>query len=506
MKFLKMISSFRNRLPGQRSWLSMLALAALLPLLPRAGSAQTTAASANDFLNSIGVCTHMTQGVDNRTNVAACLNYIGIRNIRDDGSTSAGALKNWFYVHSLSGARVSLLPITGNITNSLYEYEQLAASNALLAVEGPNEPNNWPVAYLGQISSKTNSLPIAWFQRDLYHAAKTDPKLAGIPVFASSEAGGSEPNNCGLQFLTIPTGAGTLMPDDTIYADYANTHNYICAHLTNVIDNTAWGAANPTLNGIWDGLYVEYGHTWWSPGYNGYSSNQLATLPRVTTETGWVTSGSGAITEDQQGKLFLNLYLAAFKRGWSYTFVYMLHDDPNQGYWGFVHTDYGAKPSATYLHNLTTILADQAPVTTPGSLNYSIPNEPATAHDLLLEKSNGTFELVVWGEQTAGSNNITVNLGGMAPLAGIYDPTSGTTATQTLTNVTSVPLTLANYPLVVEIPSQVVIQHAQAKLQVVWPAGTLLESTNIQGPWSTNPAASPYAISPIASQEFFRVQ
>jgi hypothetical protein len=60
-------------------------------------------------------------------------------------------------------------------------------------------------------------------QRDLYRAVKSDPKLAGIPVFASSEAGGSEPNNCGLQFLTIPKGAGTLMPDGTIYADYANT-------------------------------------------------------------------------------------------------------------------------------------------------------------------------------------------------------------------------------------------------------------------------------------------
>jgi hypothetical protein len=504
--FLKTMSPFHNCLPFRRRSLGTFAVVVLLSLSGSDGSAQTTAAAADDFLNSIGVCTHITQGVDNPTNVAACLNYAGIRNIRDDGSTNAGALKNWFYVHSLSGARVSLLPITGNITNSLYEYEQVAASNALLAVEGPNEPNNWPVTYLGKTSSNTNSLPIAWFQRDLYQAVKADPKLARIPVFASSEAGGSEPNNCGLQFLTIPAGAGTLMPDGTVYADYANTHNYVCDHLTNVIDNTAWGAENPALNGIWDGLYVEYGHTWWSPGYNGYSSNQLAALPRVTTETGWVTSGSGAITEDQQGKLFLDLYLAAFKRGWSYTFIYMLHDDPNQGYWGFVHTDYSAKPSATYLHNLTTILADKASVTIPGSLNYAIPNEPATVHDLLLQKSNGMFELVVWGEQVSGSNNVAVNLGGMASSASIYDPTLGTSATQTLTNVTSVSLTLANYPLVVEIPSQVVIQHAQTKLQVVWPAGTLLESTNLQGPWSTNFASSPYSVVPVASQEFFRVQ
>jgi hypothetical protein len=491
---------------GCRQWMTAFAVATLLPLFGSNTYAQTTAASDYNFLNSIGVCTHITQGIDNPTNVAACLNYSGINFIRDDGSTSATTLKKWYTVHSLSGAKVCLLSINGDITNSLYEYEQLAASNTLLAAEGPNEPNNWPVTYLGKTSSGTNSLPIAWFQRDLYQAVKADPKLAGIPVFASSESGGSEPNNCGLQFLTIPAGASTLMPAGTVYADYANTHNYVCDHSTNVLDNMAWGAENPTLNGIWDGLYVEYGHTWWSPGYNGYSSNQLVTLPRVTTETGWVTSGSGSITEDQQGKLFLDLYLAAFKRGWSYTSIYMLHDDPNQGYWGFFHIDYSPKLSATYLHNLTTVLADKGSVASPGSLSYSIPNEPATVHDLLLQKSNGTFELAVWGEQAKGSNNVTVNLQGMAPLVNIYDPTLSTSATQTLTNVTSVSLTLANFPLIVEIPSTVVIQHAQANLQVIWPAGVLLESTNLQGPWSTNPASSPYAINPMASQEFFRIQ
>lgn len=481
------------------------AMAAYLALAANNVPAQTMAVSASDFLSSLGACTHIAQGVDNPTNVAVCLNYSGIRNIRDDGSTNVKTITGWLNVHNKAGTRVCPLPMNGDITNSLYEYEQLAASNALLAVEGPNEPNNWPVTYLGKSSGNTNSLPIAWFQRDLYRAVKTDARLAGIPVFASSEAGGSEPNNCGLQFLTVPSGAGTLMPDSTIYADYANTHNYVCDHLTNVIDNTAWGAENPTLNGIWDSLYEEYGHTWWSPGYSGYTSNQLVTLPRVTTETGWVTSGNGAITEDQQGKLFLDLYLAAYKRGWRYTFIYMLHDDPAQGYWGLFHTDYTAKLSATYLHNLTMILSDQAAIT-PGSLNYSIPGEPANVHDLLLEKSNGTFELAVWGEQATGSNRVTVNLGTLASRVNIYDPTQGTTAIQTLTNVVSVSLTLANYPMMVELLPSVAIRRAGANWQVIWPGGVLLESTNVRGPWITNPAASPYVITPNQPQQFYRVQ
>ena len=94
------------------------------------------------------------------------------------------------------------------------------------------------------------------------------------------------------------------------------------------------------------------------------------TLPRVTTETGWVTSGSGAITQEQQGRIFLNLYLSAFKQGFSYTFIYMLRDDPSQGYWGLFDTSYTPKKSGTYLHNLTTILAGSG-TRTPGKLDYS---------------------------------------------------------------------------------------------------------------------------------------
>ena len=410
------------------------------------------ALEAHDFLNSLGAATHITQGVDDPTKVAGCLTFAGLRNIRDDGSTNASTLQAFVTLHAASGAKVCLLPVTGNIAQSLSEYEQLAGSGALLAAEGPNEPNNAPVTYNGQTSSYTGSfLPVADFQKDLYSAVKADPKLANIPVFASSEAGGSEPDNVGLQFLTVPTGAGTLVPDGTIYADFANPHNYVCAHFSSIVNNNAWNAEDPTLNSSWDGLYVEYGTTWHKK-FAGYTAAQLTALPKVTTETGWATQGNNAITEDQQGKLFLDLYLAAFKRGWTYTFIYMLRDDPAQGYWGLVHTDYTPKLSSTYLHNLTTLLADNASGT-PGSLGYSIPNEPSTVHDLLLQKSNGTYELAVWDENAAGSDNVTVNLSATYAAVKVYDPTVGTTALQNLSNVSSVPLTLSDHPVIIEIPS-----------------------------------------------------
>ncbi len=236
----------------------------------------TTVARANDFLNSIGVCTHVRQGEDNPTKVAECLTYAGIRAIRDDGTTDPKVLQSFIDIHRACGAKAVLLPINGDVAASLAEYETLAAAGALLAADGPNEPNNWHVTYKGATSSNKTSLPIARFQADLYAAVKADPKLAGIPVFHSSEAGGSEPDNCGLQFLTIPKGAGCLMPDGTKYADYANPHNYVCDHLKGITeDNIAWNAEDPTLKGKWDGLWGEYGHTWWGGGFNGYTPAQL---------------------------------------------------------------------------------------------------------------------------------------------------------------------------------------------------------------------------------------
>ena len=43
------------------------------------------------------------------------------------------------------------------------------------------------------------------------------------------------------------------------------------------------------------------------------------------------------------------------------------------------------------------------------------------------------------------------------------------------------------------------------QMQIIWPVGTLLEATNLTGPWTTNGAASPYVFPPTGAQKFFRV-
>ena len=176
-----------------------------------------------------------------------------------------------------------------------------------------------------------------------------------------------------------------MLADGTQYADYANPHNYVSGNGGRYEDNQAWQAADPTLNSHWDGLYGEYGRTW-KKGFQGYSDAELQSLPRVTTETGWdfVASPGG---ERVQGIVLVNTYLAQFKRGWRYTFIYELRDDEggagNQGLYGkwlpappkLLYRTSAPKLSATYIHNLTSILADNTTIAHPGQLNYSIANE-----------------------------------------------------------------------------------------------------------------------------------
>jgi hypothetical protein len=416
----------------------------------RAHTAEVAAVTVSDFLDSLGMCTHIGQGIDKPTESAAALAYAGIRNIRDDSSPRH--TQDWIAVHRTSGVKVVLTqsgPNDAAITNLMEVSRELAGAGALLALEGPNEPNNWAVTFKGQKSGgKSTFLPVAKWQSAFYAQVKSDPVLKHYPVFHSSEAGGSEPDNVGLQFLIIPPDSNTLMPPGTKFADFANVHNYICRK-PGIIDNMAWVNADPLFHGWTDGLYVEYGKTW-AKGFSGYSKTELKQLPRVTTETGWATGGKN-LTQEQQGRLYLNLYLAQFKQGFKYTFIYMLRDagGSDAGY-GIFESNYEPKKSAIYLHNITTILHDDG-AAKHGTLDYAILDQPPTVHDLLLRKSTGQYELIVWNERAEGTNNVTVKFTHNVPSFKVYDPTRGISPVQTNSRTNAVPLELSDHPVVVEL-------------------------------------------------------
>ncbi len=445
--------------------MNRVALGLLLSVASAAQGAETTAASASDFLNSLGVCVHIQHGYD-AARMVEPLKYLGVRNVRDgaDGNYDiSGLLK----VHSDAGVMVAFGPGSGAsdhflnqrtkttnsaLTETIAAAKILADAGALLAVEGPNEPNNFGgVHYQGQDSGMTNGtwLPVARFQRDLYNAVKRDATLKKYPVFGSSEMG-AEIDNVGLQYLTIPNGAHCLMPDGTRFADFANVHNYVCGHLKGLIDNQPFKAAEAAdVPGI-DGLFGNHGRTW-RMHFQGYPVAALETLPKVTTETGWWTDNTPA-GDDTQGKVFLNMFLDQFQAGWKYTFVYEMMDDPD-GSCGFYKSDYTtARKSAVYLHNLTSILADSGKLASPGKMTCDISNKAETVHDMLLQKSGGKFFLAVWSELTKGTNSVEVKFGRGRSVK-VYDPTVGTDAVRAQDLLDRVTLQLTDHPVILEIAS-----------------------------------------------------
>ena len=434
--------------------LPALLLAATLGWLPAAHAASPkTAVSAVDFLNSIGVNSAINQRGETLQHTIECTKYLGVRWFRS-GTEGGLPLQDFLALHQQTGARFSwgLLSGGSDLARLLDAARPLAAAGALLAFEGPNEPNNWGITYQGQTGGKNLTwLPVAHLQRDLYKAVKGDAALKNYPVWGISE-NGAETDNVGLQFLTVPSGAGALVPDGTKYADYANVHNYVYhPNSPGLEDNKTWNAADPTPACKVDGLYGEYGVTW-AHHFPGYSAADLSTLPRVTTETGCTIDGP--ITEEIHALNLLSLYLDQFKRGWSHTAVYLLRDRVDEAgdqQFGFYKPDYAPRKAAVYLHNLTTILADKGALPKRGRLNYSIVGQPATTHDLLLQKSDGAFALVVWSERIQGTDNLTVNLGAAYPSVTVSDPTMGTSATQTLRDTSAVPLTVSNHPLIIQI-------------------------------------------------------
>ena len=395
----------------------------------------TTAVSAASFVNSIGVNVHMweaTSGYGNVSLVENDLAYLGVANVRDNFQTSSVAA---FSSLASLGYKLDFVasPASMTIQNFVTQVDVFNAAHpgSIKAIEGPNEVNIWTVNYNGG-SSLANA---AQYQQAFYSAVRADSHLSNIPVY-----------NLSLAYLDSTQYA--QVGDLSGSANYANSHAYL---------NNAY-APQWSFNIILP-----------------FAKLDATSLPTVITETGYNTDpndGYSGVDQTVQAKYTLDTLMDAYKDGVATTYLYELLDDvadPGntnaQYHYGLFNADGTPKLAATAIHNLTAILNDPGASSsfTPGTLNYSVSNLTAPyGNQLLLQKSNGAFDLVLWGEPkiynpttdteiAAPNDTVTVNFAQVEGTVTVYDPLLGNTPIATYHNVQQIQVNITDHPLVVEI-------------------------------------------------------
>lgn len=394
---------------------------------------------ASNLVGTFGVNTHIpyTDGkYSDIPLVISELKYLGISQVRDsitNGQNGSAPLSSYVQIaeagiHFTTGVGGS---DTSALTASIGLVKQLQTQvpGSVVAVEGANEINNWPVTFNG-VGGLQGALNM---QQLIYSSVHSDAVLSGVGVdyFTGYPADGG-PNP-----LTTPG-----------LADFDNQHPY-------------------PLQGQ-------------APGYAMNPKNVLpnepgSTGPVVYTETGYSTVNNaffGSVSEDVQAKYTLDLLLDAAADGVSHTYLYQLMDAYAQGSpqgddgFGLYNTDGSPKLAATAIHDLTTILNDSSANAwsfTPGDLNYSVTGLPTSGRTLEVEKADGTFDILVWNEPeiwnaatssevNAPRASVSLQLGSKYDVS-VFDPMLGTSAVQTLSSTQGVTLNVTDHPLIVQVSS-----------------------------------------------------
>lgn len=409
-----------------------------------------SAHSALSFVTSAGVNAHIDSGApawENTARLVAEIKYLGITNVRD------GTPYDWALPVYVSLAKIGVTfdltqenPVAAALTTigavqDVQRAETLATAvpGSVGSLEGANE-YNISSYNLNGINSYGNLAWGALDDADLQAAVRADANLAGVKVVAASAA-------------LVPS-----IPSVAHWVDASNWHAYagVGEQLATVI---AQGVAAAQAS---------------APG-----------KPVYITETGISSSGYGSsfwgVTDEAtQGIIDVNALLDGYNDGAAKTFLYDLMDDtdntPQENSFGLFHADGTPKPAATDIGNLLHILADPGTGTVaPGSLAYTLTGLPTTGASFLLEKTDGTFELVLWNPNAAvfngstditpATSNVTVAFGATQGRVSVYDPVFGTTALQTAANANSITVGLSKDPIVVEVappaPDTLVLQLSE---------------------------------------------
>ncbi|HEX2950464.1 MAG TPA: malectin domain-containing carbohydrate-binding protein [Armatimonadota bacterium] len=401
-------------------------------------SAIEQAHTADDFVDSIGVCTHLQYDTakcpyNDYTRVKRWLADMGVRHIRD--GSNRPYVQDWFHdLNTSLGIKTTEVFWPApywTIADGIALIKTHATPQAVDAVEGMNESDLSRNSYTDASGKATTTFPdvAKAYQTDLYQAVKSDTATVHLPVIAPSV--GRSGNEAAFAPFT--------------QFDYQVMHSY---------HN---GAPLAFLDG-----------------FMGNSNKIVGTTlnkPLIATECGSPTGidKPGLVSELAQGKYYPRMLAEYFNRGVVRSFLYELFEQGGETH-GLVKMTWKdnrttdtetPKPAYTNVKNLIAILKDPETSFVPGELDYTLKGGTPDVHHTLLQKHDGTFYLLLWQEVKSYDN--TVNPGKDMTIAPVpvtvqcttpitsgewYDPSVGTQST---------PLTVTGNAVTLSVPDSVVI-------------------------------------------------
>lgn len=411
----------------------------LLLLIATMKSAQAvpeTARSADEFVDSIGVNTHLYYGTSvyhkkYSSLIKPKLQQLGVRHIRDGATRNLNGYMDRLKELETLGIRSTLICDPRDITpQGAVNLIKELGTKVVNAVQGPNEYNlsgdgNW-------VNNLRN------YQRQLYAAVNGDSVTQNVRVYGPS--------------LTTAEAYNTI-GDLSAHIDYGTMNNYFSGRNPG---NGGWGTDN-------------YGSLDWNM---RIAKKASVSKPLITTETGYhsvvnTKDGHKGVPEDVSGKYTPRLLLKQFNSGVRRTFIYELinvYPDPNSLYknFGLLRDDGSEKPAFVAVKNLIGLVKDPGSTFTPGSLDYFLGGNTANIQHTLLQKRNGKFYLILWKEVSSfnvetkqpinvSSQKVSLTLNTAIAKATIYIPNNSPNWTSQQTYPKTLDINVGDRPVVVEL-------------------------------------------------------
>lgn len=437
-KFMLLAFCFRGKKLIDSKILMGLGLNLLL-LITSMRSAQAVsenARRADDFVNTIGVNTHLfyDSSVYHKkysSLIKPKLLQLGVRHIRDGCVRNLNGYMDRLRELKTLGIRSTLVCDPRYITpQAAVNLVKELGTDVVENVQGPNEYN------LSGDSNWVNNLRS--YQQQLYQGMKGNSVTRNVPVYGPS--------------LT-DYGSFDAIGDLSAYIDYGTINHY-------------YSGRHPGING------------WGSNGYGSIAwkvrtaKKASVSKPVVITETGYnnviyTSNGHKGVPEDVAGKYMPRMFLEMFNYGVPRTFVYELinaYHNPNSVDYnlGLLRNDGSEKPAFVALKNLIGLLKDPGSSFTPGALDYYLGGNTTNIHRTLLQKRDGRFYLILWQEVSSfnidtkqtinvSSQKVNVTINTAIAKATIYVPNNSSSSIFQQTYPKQLNVDVSDRPVVIEL-------------------------------------------------------